>query len=85
MAPQLLYWGVFGAAKGVEPLAWGEADAEQLELLLAVEGTAPVSTRALRAEHRRLGGLLAMLGGARRDPKREAFVAARQATEAQVA
>jgi hypothetical protein len=23
MAPQLLYWGFFGAAKGVEPLAWG--------------------------------------------------------------
>ncbi|MBN1510165.1 MAG: hypothetical protein JW955_25180 [Sedimentisphaerales bacterium] len=23
MAPQLLYWGLFGAAKGVEPLAWG--------------------------------------------------------------
>ncbi len=53
-----------------------EADAEQLELLLAVEGTTPVSARALRAEHRRLGGLLATLGGATRDPKREAFVAA---------
>ncbi len=23
LAPQLIYWGVFGAAKGVEPLAWG--------------------------------------------------------------
>lgn len=23
LAPQLLYWGFFGAAKGVEPLAWG--------------------------------------------------------------
>jgi hypothetical protein len=23
LAPQVLYWGLFGAAKGVEPLAWG--------------------------------------------------------------
>jgi hypothetical protein len=23
MAPQLIYWGAFGAARGVEPLAWG--------------------------------------------------------------
>lgn len=23
LAPQLLYWGLFGAARGVEPLAWG--------------------------------------------------------------
>ena len=23
MAPQLIYWGVFGAAKGAEPLGWG--------------------------------------------------------------
>jgi superfamily II DNA or RNA helicase len=53
-----------------------EADAEQLELLLAVEGTAPVSARALRAEHRRLDALLAILARAARDPKRESFVAA---------
>jgi len=52
------------------------ADDDQLELLLAAAGTAPLGIRALRAERRRLDGLLAALGRAGRDPKREAFIAA---------
>jgi hypothetical protein len=63
----------FGRGEAVTLLR--EVETDQLELSLAAGGVVPLTTRALRAERRRLDRLLDVLGRPGGDPKREAFAA----------